>query len=942
MPGTGTSMQQHPKVGALLGRAGECQLIEGFLAGPRPAMLVMDGEAGIGKTTLWRYGVQRCAAVGRLVLEFRPGEAEQALTFAGLAGLFPDPLLDEVLPGLPEPRRRALEAALLRVHEPSGPPGPATLGLGVLSVLRALAARSPVVIAIDDVQWLDEPSSRVLEFALRRVGTVDIGVLATRRAELPGTGTAPLEPAIPAEHRQRIVVGPLPAGVLGRVIGDRLGLTLPRLLASRLQQQSGGNPFVALELVRAAVARQAMPAPSEPFPIPADLVSLVGDRIAELPPEAAQALRMLAAMAHPTRALLARGIGAEMAERALHELAARELVTDGVSVRCAHPLIASAALATMLPTERRRMHHKLAAITGDVEERARHLALAASRPRLRVAAALDDAARLARRRGASDGAAELARLAALATPPDDVDELARRELILAQHLLDAGSPADARDAAARAVARLAPGPGRVDALIQLAKIEGDTLVVGSRGAMFLQALDEARGDRAALVRAHVAAGHWGDFPGGEGATEEAHARAAIDLLAGHEDDDPGSSATALLMLVEAGFRAGRGIDRGLLARAIALESQADLAIVDRPSTQGAIGLGLAGLHSESIKATLACLAQAEAEGDWSVRPILLRALAWTAWCAGDLLRAAAWIGQAIDVAGEIGLDDGVIWAYAAQIEASMGAIEAARDHSRMAIARGVETRSWWWEIRGHAATVFLGLTTGDTALAASAADHTLALAARAGTEYEPGWNRIHGDVAEALISVRRLDHAEDIVSWFESRAAISRHPWSLLASARSRALLEAARGRKDSALAITDRSLAEDTTGDMALERARTLLVRGQVLRSLDRRLAARDVFAQSQRVFEAAGAAPWAERARCELGRVSGRAPSQGELTPMERRTAELASTGRSNQEIADELMLSVRTVESQLSAAYRKLGVRSRAALATALRAGTSGTSS
>src|SRR5262249_128198 len=126
------------------------------------------------------------------------------------------------------------------------------------------------------------------------------------------------------------------------------------------------------------------------------------------------------------------------------------------------------------------------------------------------------------------------------------------------------------------------------------------------------------------------------FPGGEGAMEAEHARAALDLLAGHEDDDPASAATALLMLVEAGFRAGRGVDRELLARAIALESKASLALSERPSFQGAIGLGLAGHHAESALAIQACLRRAGQEGDWSVRPVLLRTLAWLAWCTGDL------------------------------------------------------------------------------------------------------------------------------------------------------------------------------------------------------------------------------------------------------------------------------------------------------------------
>jgi len=147
-------------------------------------------------------------------------------------------------------------------------------------------------------------------------------------------------------------------------------------------------------------------------------------------------------------------------------------------------------------------------------------------------------------------------------------------------------------------------------------------------------------------------------------------------------------------------------------------------------------------------------------------------------------------------------------------------------------------------------------------------------------------------------------------------------------------MLLAAEGRGEEALAAFERSLA--CAADMRFERARTLLARGALLRRLDRRRAAREALAEARGLFEACGSPPWAERAAAELATVSGRVARPTELTEMERRVAELAAEGRTNQEIAARLFVSVRTVESHLSSAYRKLGIRRRGELAARLRTG------
>ena len=151
---------------------------------------------------------------------------------------------------------------------------------------------------------------------------------------------------------------------------------------------------------------------------------------------------------------------------------------------------------------------------------------------------------------------------------------------------------------------------------------------------------------------------------------------------------------------------------------------------------------------------------------------------------------------------------------------------------------------------------------------------------------------------------------------------------------RGRGQLLTARGDLANAVDRLDRAVAVyDTTLAMPFERGRTLYARGQAHRRAGHRRSARADLEGASTIFGNLGAAAWLTLAVCELGRIGGRAPIGSELTTSERRVAERAATGLSNREIAVELMVSTRTVESQLSAVYRKLGVRSRGLLAAAL---------
>src|SRR5215472_18126259 len=384
--------------------------------GSGSAGLVLEGAAGIGKTTVWAAGAALAAGRGYTVLSCRPAESEARLSFAALGDLLGG-ALEEAVAGLPPPQRRALEVALLLADPAGSPPEQRAVCVAFLGVLRGLAASGPVVVAVDDLQWLDVPSAAAVEFAVRRLGEARAGLLASARIEgggpaLPAAGTG-----LPAERVTRLRVGPLPLGAFEPVLRASAGSGLSRLTIRRLFDASGGNPFYGLELARALQRAGAEPAPEEPLPVPADLQEVVSTRLAGLPAAARDALLVASCLRSPMTMMVAQARG-PAALTALQTAAAQDVVeVDGPRVRFTHPLFASAIYSGAPPGPRREVHRRLGEIAPNVEERARHLALSCDGPDEHVAAALGQAAHAAATRGAPEAAAELAELAVALTPP---------------------------------------------------------------------------------------------------------------------------------------------------------------------------------------------------------------------------------------------------------------------------------------------------------------------------------------------------------------------------------------------------------------------------------------------------------------------------------------------------------------------------------------------
>jgi predicted ATPase len=237
----------------IIGRREERLALEAFLdaAAAGGEALLLEGDAGIGKTALWDEALRVARERDVCVLRSRPTQSEAQVAFAAVGDLLA-PTLSGVTRRLAPVQRRALETALL-IREPEPDeifPDTRVLGLALLSTVGALAEECPVLVALDDVQWLDASSAEVLTFMLRRLDAEPVAVLATVRGR-PVAVPLQLDRAFAAFRR--LPIEPLSVGAIHRLLWGRLGMALPRPVMMRVHEITGGNPFFALELGRALV-----------------------------------------------------------------------------------------------------------------------------------------------------------------------------------------------------------------------------------------------------------------------------------------------------------------------------------------------------------------------------------------------------------------------------------------------------------------------------------------------------------------------------------------------------------------------------------------------------------------------------------------------------------------------------------------------------------------
>jgi DNA-binding CsgD family transcriptional regulator len=912
---------------SVIGRDDELALLDDFATSlaAGPAAFVLVGEAGVGKTTLWRAGVDAARERGSRVLETRPSEAEARLAFAGLSDLL-DPVLDDLLDALPLPQADALRVALLLKRPTGAPPDERAVAFAFLTALRELAADRPTLVAVDDLQWLDSPSAAMLTFAWRRLRDEPAGLLASRRAGLPVRVSL-----IDDDRAQRLDVVPLSAGAVHRLLQEQVELVLSRPALLRVHDVAAGNAFYALELGRALQRSGTTHFAGEPLPVPEGLRELLHERLDALPASTRSALAAAAALSQPTLPLLEEaGHEANVLEPAV---AAQVLRIDDGALRFAHPLLASTAYNDLDAGARRELHRRLAGVVGHDEERSRHLALAVDGPDADVASALERAAEHARARGASAAAAELSEQACRLTPPDALADLHRRTVGAGLSCFDAGDPGRAIELLEEARAAAPAGSARAETLAALSRAHrfaGDQPLAAE---LARQALAEAGADD--RVRGEAAQG------------------LAATLFYLRQDLVEGVELAALA--VECATRAH---DEALRVESLCLRSLLEC-LVGRPEATDTIrqvaelagstvygrvlsapaqNLGVFALWTDGPEAAgflREAHEDAVARGDEGSVPMVLAQLAQAEYLAGRWAESAQVAEEASEVAVQTGQRPMQAYSLAtrALVRASLGLeAEARADTDRALELAGEHGAAAAATIHGVWALGVLELSLDRPAEAARLLGPQRERLVAAGVG-EPGTIRFVPDEVEALVELGRGDDAEAPLRWLEDRASALDRASGLAAAARCRGLLAAARGESDAAVAAFERALAEHERGENPFERARTLLAFGATQRRAKRKSAARKTIGEALAIFEELGAALWAGKARAELKSIGGRAPSRSELTPTEERVAALVAEGRTNREVAALLYVTDRTVEFHLSRIYRKLGIRSRTELARRL---------
>ncbi|HEY4018406.1 MAG TPA: AAA family ATPase [Pseudonocardiaceae bacterium] len=903
-----------------VGRATELASIGEFIDSidSGPAVLVLEGEPGIGKTTLLQAGVDQADQRGFQVLSCHPSAAEATLSFAALADLLAD-VTPTLLESLPEPQRQAIDVVLLRASVGSPVLDQRVIGAALLSVLERLAEQTPVLLAIDDLHWLDESSAAVIEFATRRLSS-RVAVLAAVRGEESDLATPMFRLPAPLRH-QRLPVGPVSLGALHALLRARLGRSFSRPAIVRIEQVSGGNPFYALEL-----ARNTDSSGSLPRALPGTLAQLVRARIDGSTAEVRRALLAVAALANPTVEIVQAtlDIDAAQVERLLTEAEAADLIRiTGHRIGFAHPLLAAGVYTDATPADRRAMHRRLAEVLTEPEVRARHLALAAIRLDEGTVAALDDAARRARARGATTAAAELLELA-IGLGADTPE----RRNSLAQQYFDAGDPARARKLLEQNVTGEVAGPIRAESQLLLATVrlhDDDYL----QAADYLdKALAEAGDDRSLRVRILVTLSYvlvnLGRIPD------------AVKLTANMIADSTHLDDTELVALAEANaamvrFLGGAGVERAALERILRLpDPTTPTPVMLRPSLIGGMLLAWTGDLDAALDRMLAVRRRCIEWGEESdLMFCAFQTVIFQCW-RGNLADARLLAEDTMERATQLGTDIPLAIALATQanVAAYTGQPEQTREAATAALTifqRGSCLAVTVWPL----ITIgFLEVSLADCA-AAVAAIGPLADAASAMGYGEPMAAPFAADAAEALIGTGQLAQATALVDQLEVNGRRLDRAWALAVGARCRGLLLAAQGDLDGAVHALEQALDHHRRLSMPVEVARTQLAVGQLQRRRRQKRASADALSDAVRLFTEVGAAQWAARATAELDRAVV-TPGQGTaLTPSEQRVAELAATGRTNREVAAALFISPKTVEANLARVYHKLGIRSRAEL-------------
>jgi DNA-binding CsgD family transcriptional regulator len=900
--------------------------VAAFLASSetRPSVLVIEGEAGIGKTTLWSAVSAQAQERGFRVLSARVGRAESSLAYAALADLL-DTVAPAELDTLPHVQRVALDRAMSG-DEGSGPAtDERVVASAFLTLADQLSSTAPLIVAIDDVQWLDPSTLSVIAFGVRRLKG-RVGVVVTERSDAAGYGASSWLQLKRLDGVERIRVGPLSLSGVRTVISNRLGRSFPRPTTVRIHEISGGNPFYALELARSIGDRSS----SLGTELPGSLSDLVHSRLDQLGDEALTVLLAAACVGAPTVDALAEA-SHETTERVVELLEAAEsngiVQIHGNRVRFSHPLLSRGVYSVVGPVRRRRMHRTLAEIVEQPELRARHLALAAATAEPSTLLALDAAADSAWARGASAAAAELLDLAI-----NLGGDTPARRIRCAEHHVRAGEPERADKLLKSTVEQLTPGPLRARALNLLAaiRIYDDSLLEAVE--LLDRALDDADGDRILMVRSLLLSSFALSY---SGKADDAVRQAQRALRNADELSMPGPTSQVLAMLVLAKCMRGDGVDEQSLRRALDLEDlDEDVPIQFRASAVKVFTDAWTGRLEAARLGTIDIRRlYLERGAEHDVISIAASSALAEVW-RGDYTAAEAVANEAMERAEHLDTQHvrGVALTIRGTVAAHQGRAADARADARAALQIAVECATPQLALR---ATTILGFV--EVSLANYEDAHAVLRPLIDAFDLLPGAeirNRDYApDAIEALINDGQIEASEPLIARLEADGQRLDRPWNLAVGARSRAMWWAARGDLDEAMVSITKAVAQHDRLEMPIERGRTLLLLGQLQRRKRMKSAAAQSFSDALREFDGMGAALWAARAREEIERMDVDLAHGSVMTATERRVAQLVASGMSNRDVAAELFVSQKTVEANLTQIYRKLGIRSRAQLARTL---------
>jgi DNA-binding CsgD family transcriptional regulator len=926
--------------GGELVRAAEWRQVREFVtrAATRtgPAALAVTGEAGAGKSTLWRAGTKAAADAGCRVLHSEPAASEADSSFAALFDLLAA-VLPETAADIPGPQREALEVALLLRPAGDQPPTAHAVGLAVLAALRSCVQSGPVLVAIDDAQWVDPASLEALVFALRRVTNGPLSLLLAARTEAPADPLTVGAP--PPPHGWRNLLAAVPPGeqVMLAPLGVRqIQKLLPRAVtaaqARQVATQSRGNPFWAREI--------AANLDSADSAVPPLARELTGWLCGSLTPPAAEAMAIVAAAGRITvsDALIALGYLDNPAAALDEVVLSRLVVEEGGKVTVAHPLIGAAAMEAQPPGRRAHLYRRLAACTPNPERQAHFAALAAGPgPDPEVADALEAAAAAAHARAANNAAGQFAAQAVTFTPEADAAALVRRRIRAGELLFLAGEvDRSLEQLAALDAGRLAT-TDLERALPLLADMADLADGPAAASAIVSSAVKAAGTDprRRALVLALASDPQYGVRGGRRAAATEAIGCAEFVGAAANP-----SLHRALLNLVVAKVNAGEGLDGDLLERAGQLETGLPAAPLHDTAD---LYLGLWSRYVEDLYTARAALqrsiARARDVGEDFALATFLSYLASTEALAGDYAAARTALEEADRVAAwhdwppapwrdepryELLIADGSLDEAFGLADKGLPDDEGAYSLDARFIGEYVRGKVSAWQ--GDAVATVRHLER-----AASLADQR--------DWADPGMRRrLDHQLAEAYVVLGRLDDARRISGWLRETGQRLDRPALIGDADRIDALAAAVTGDLETAVEFARAAVAAHELSPLRVTLARSLLALGRIERRRKSRGLSRAALRRAQGLAADMGHRPLLAEIERELPRTEA-ARSGTELTEAERRVADQLVAGATSREAAAALFVSVRTVETHVASIYRKLGVRTRSELRRALsgRAGT-----